>query len=102
MGQLAAALVDAAVHRVEHLQVLFHAGLVGRRRSASAVIYSLADAELVAWCRYLAPRQLTGSTAHDERPAYEFFTRLGGSFVQPVDVSRDIGGKRVDDGRSRS
>jgi DNA-binding transcriptional ArsR family regulator len=45
----------------KHLQVLFRAGLVRRRREASAVIYSLADTELLAWCRYLSSRQLAGS-----------------------------------------
>jgi DNA-binding transcriptional ArsR family regulator len=37
----------------KHLQVLFHAGLVTRERSASAVIYSLADESLLDLCRAL-------------------------------------------------
>ena len=44
----------------KHLQVLFHAGLVERRRSASAVIYSIADAELLDYCRYLGAQHLAG------------------------------------------
>lgn len=45
----------------KHLQVLFHAGLVARRRVASAVIYSLASHDLVTWCDYLGQRELSGS-----------------------------------------
>jgi DNA-binding transcriptional ArsR family regulator len=60
VGQLAASLSVQQSTASKHLQVLFHAGLVHRRRDASAVIYSLADAGLVAWCRYLSARQLTG------------------------------------------
>jgi len=39
--------------------VLFHAGLVERRRAASSVIYSVADDELVEWCRYLGAAHLS-------------------------------------------
>ena len=70
----------AAIHRIEHLQVLFRAGLVGRRRSASAVIYSIAAAELIAWCSYIAHRQLAGSTAHDDAVPCMNFSRAAGSF----------------------
>src|ERR671914_204917 len=42
----------------KHLQVLFHAGLVQRRRAASTVIYSLSSPDLLAWCRYLGTHQL--------------------------------------------
>jgi DNA-binding transcriptional ArsR family regulator len=58
VGQLAASLSMQQSTVSKHLQVLFHAGLVHRRRDASAVIYSVADAELVAWCRYLSAKQL--------------------------------------------
>ena len=67
VGQLAAALSMQQSTASKHLQVLFHAGLVHRRREASAVIYSLADPELVAWCRYLSNKQLTGSARESAR-----------------------------------
>jgi DNA-binding transcriptional ArsR family regulator len=67
VGQLATTLTMQQSTASKHLQVLFHAGLVHRRREASAVIYSLADAELMAWCRYLSRRQLAGTLpAHRE------------------------------------
>jgi DNA-binding transcriptional ArsR family regulator len=53
VGQIAAALESEPSTISKHLQVLFHAGLVERRRSASAVIYSLVDPGLLDWCRYL-------------------------------------------------
>jgi DNA-binding transcriptional ArsR family regulator len=37
-----------------HLQILFNARMVERRREASTVIYSLGRPELIGWCRYLA------------------------------------------------
>lgn len=43
----------------KHLQVLFQAGLVQRRRVASAVIYSVASKELLEWVRFLSARNLT-------------------------------------------
>jgi DNA-binding transcriptional ArsR family regulator len=43
----------------KHLQVLFHAGLVLRRREASTVVYAIADAGLADWCRYLAAMRLS-------------------------------------------
>lgn len=42
----------------KHLQVLFREGLVARRRAASTVIYSIADADLLEWLAYLAGRQI--------------------------------------------
>src|SRR5215210_4563883 len=63
VGQLAAALRMQQSTASKHLQVLFHAGLVQRRRAASTVIYSLADSELLHWCRYLGTRQLGAATA---------------------------------------
>jgi DNA-binding transcriptional ArsR family regulator len=67
VGQLAAALGMQQSTVSKHLQVLFRAGLVGRRRSASAVIYSIAATELIAWCRYLSHRQLAAGATHGAR-----------------------------------
>ncbi len=53
VGQIALTLRLPPSGVSKHLQVLFHAGLVHRRREASAVIYSLADDRLLDWCRYL-------------------------------------------------
>jgi DNA-binding transcriptional ArsR family regulator len=80
VGQLAAALGMQQSTASKHLQVLFRAGLVGRRRSASAVIYSIAADELIAWCRYLAHRQLSGSTAHEAAMPCMNFSRAAGRF----------------------
>lgn len=60
VGQIADALDIQQSSVSKHLQVLFHAGLVQRRRSASAVIYSIASPELLDWVRYLGARQLPG------------------------------------------
>ena len=57
VGSIASA-VSAQQSISKHLQVLFHAGLVERRRAASAVIDSLAFEDLVEWCDYLGRRQL--------------------------------------------
>ena len=58
---LIAAAVDSLQSTVsKHLQVLFHAGLVQRRRSASAVIYTIADTELLEWCRYFGSQHVAG------------------------------------------
>lgn len=67
VGQLASALGMQQSTASKHLQVLFHAGLVHRRREANTVIYSLADPELVAWCRYLSSKQLAGAVRETER-----------------------------------
>jgi DNA-binding transcriptional ArsR family regulator len=40
----------------KHLQVLFHAGLVTRKRSAGTVVYALADRHLIEWCAALGGR----------------------------------------------
>jgi DNA-binding transcriptional ArsR family regulator len=61
VGQIAAALDSQQSSISKHLQVLFHAGLVMRRREASAVIYSLADPEILDWCRYFGTTQLAGA-----------------------------------------
>jgi DNA-binding transcriptional ArsR family regulator len=52
VGQIALTLGLPPSGVSKHLQVLFHAGLVQRRREASAVIYSLAHEGLFEWCRY--------------------------------------------------
>ncbi len=58
VGQIAAASDTRQSTASKHLQVLFHAGLVQRRRDASAVFYWLSSSELLRWCRYLATRRL--------------------------------------------
>src|SRR3954451_14411098 len=58
VGQIAAALGCEPSMISKHLQVLFRAGLVLRRRSASAVIYTIASDDLTRWCRYLATSRL--------------------------------------------
>ena len=58
VGQIATAVDSPPSTVSKHLQVLFHAVLVQRRREASAVIYSVADADVVEWCRYLGGAQL--------------------------------------------
>jgi DNA-binding transcriptional ArsR family regulator len=63
VGQIAEALGSQQSTVSKHLQVLFHAGLVQRRREASAVIYSVSTAELIDWCRYLGARELHRATS---------------------------------------
>jgi DNA-binding transcriptional ArsR family regulator len=58
VGSIASAIAAQQSTVSKHLQVLFHAGLVQRRRAASAVIYSLASDDLIEWCDYLGHRQL--------------------------------------------
>ena len=60
VGVIAAAVDSLQSTVSKHLQVLFHAGLVERRRSASAVIYSIADPELLEFCRYLGSVHAAG------------------------------------------
>ena len=54
VGRIAAALGREPSTVSKHLQVLFREGLIVRRRVASTVIYSIADAHLHDWCLYLA------------------------------------------------
>jgi DNA-binding transcriptional ArsR family regulator len=54
VGRIAMALACESSTISKHLQVLFHAGLVVRRRVATSVIYSLSDAALANFVRYLA------------------------------------------------
>ena len=65
VGQLAAALRMQQSTASKHLQVLFHAGLVLRRRQASTVFYATASSELMSWCRLLATRQLYRAVIDD-------------------------------------
>ena len=58
VGQIAEAAGTQQSTASKHLQVLFHAGLVQRRRAASTVIYSIESPELLDWCRYLSGRNL--------------------------------------------
>lgn len=61
VGQVAAALDCEPSLISKHLQVLFRAGLVLRRRSASAVIYSITSEAVADWCRYLGTVRLAGT-----------------------------------------
>ena len=67
VGVLAARLKGEPSTISKHLQVLFNAKLVVRRREASAVIYSLADRTLVEWCRYLGSADLSAARPHPRR-----------------------------------
>jgi DNA-binding transcriptional ArsR family regulator len=58
VGRIAAVLGVEPSTISKHLQVLFREGLVVRRRSASTVIYSIADRRLHEWCWYLAASEL--------------------------------------------
>jgi ArsR family transcriptional regulator len=60
VGRIAAVLRAEPSSISKHLQVLFREGLVSRRRAGAAVLYTIADADLVAWCRYLSRRQISG------------------------------------------
>jgi DNA-binding transcriptional ArsR family regulator len=53
VGKIAATLALEPSTISKHLQVLYRAGFVERRRSASMVIYSLLDPRVLEWCRYL-------------------------------------------------
>jgi ArsR family transcriptional regulator len=58
VGQIAAAVDTHQSTASKHLQVLYHAGLVQRRRDASAVFYWLTSDEVLRCCRVLASRKL--------------------------------------------
>jgi DNA-binding transcriptional ArsR family regulator len=61
VGQIAEAAGTQQSTASKHLQVLFHAGLVQRRRSAATVIYGLASPRLLDCCRYLGSKTLSYS-----------------------------------------
>src|SRR5437764_7674065 len=58
VGQIAAAADTRQSTASKHLQVLYQAGLVRRRRDASTVFYSLSSAEVLRVCGFLAAREL--------------------------------------------
>jgi DNA-binding transcriptional ArsR family regulator len=56
VGQIAAAAETPQSTASKHLQVLHHAGLVRRRRDASAVFYSLSSPDVLRVCDFLRSR----------------------------------------------
>jgi DNA-binding transcriptional ArsR family regulator len=63
VGQIAAAADTRQSTASKHLQVLYHAGLVQRRRDASVVYYWLTSSEVLRCCRALASRRLDARKA---------------------------------------
>ncbi|HEY0875162.1 MAG TPA: metalloregulator ArsR/SmtB family transcription factor [Vicinamibacterales bacterium] len=57
VGQIAEAVGTQQSTASKHLQVLFHAGLVHRRRSAATVLYRISSRQLFRWLRYLGGRR---------------------------------------------
>jgi DNA-binding transcriptional ArsR family regulator len=57
VGQIAEASATRQSTASKHLQVLFHAGLVQRRRDASAVFYSVSSADVLRVCRLLRSKR---------------------------------------------
>jgi DNA-binding transcriptional ArsR family regulator len=62
VGRIAAAADTRQSTASKHLQVLFHAGLVQRRRDAGAVFYWLSSPDVVRWCRFFASPQIGART----------------------------------------
>src|ERR687895_111418 len=58
VGQIAEAAGTPPSTASKHLQVLFHAGLVQRRRAAATVLYRISSADLLKWLRYLGKRKV--------------------------------------------
>jgi DNA-binding transcriptional ArsR family regulator len=58
VGQIAEAARTQQSTVSKHLQVLFHAGLVQRRRSAATVIYRITSPDVIRWLRYLSKRRI--------------------------------------------
>lgn len=58
VGRIAEAAGTQQSTASKHLQVLFHAGLVERRRSAATVIYRIAAPDLLTLLRYLGKRHI--------------------------------------------
>ena len=57
VGQIAEAAGTRQSTASKHLQVLFRAGLVQRRRSAATVLYRISSRDLLKWLRYLGGRR---------------------------------------------
>ena len=57
VGQIAEAAGTQQSTASKHLQVLFHAGLVHRRRAATTVLYTISSGDLLRWLRYLGGRR---------------------------------------------
>jgi DNA-binding transcriptional ArsR family regulator len=58
VGQIADAAGTQQSTASKHLQVLFHAGLVQRRRAAATVIYSITSTEVLKLLRHLGRRRI--------------------------------------------
>jgi DNA-binding transcriptional ArsR family regulator len=58
VGEIAAAADIRQSTASKHLQVLYQAGLVRRRRDASAVLYSLVSSDVLRVCGVLSSKQL--------------------------------------------
>jgi ArsR family transcriptional regulator len=58
VGQIAERAATRQSTASKHLQVLFHAGLVQRRRDASAVFYWLTSDDVLRCCKFLGSRRL--------------------------------------------
>lgn len=58
VGQIADAAGTQQSTASKHLQVLFHAGLVQRRRAAATVIYRITSPDLLKWLQYLGKRRI--------------------------------------------
>lgn len=63
VGQIADAVGTQPSTASKHLQVLFRAGLVQRRRAAAAVIYRITSPDLPMWLRYLSRRAIAKSVS---------------------------------------
>src|SRR5215207_9513164 len=63
VGQIADAAGIQQSTASKHLQVLFHAGLVQRRRAATTVIYRLTAPDLLKWLRYLGRSRIGRTSA---------------------------------------
>jgi DNA-binding transcriptional ArsR family regulator len=63
VGQIAEAAGTQQSTASKHLQVLFRAGLVQRRRAAATVRYRISSRDVFKWLRYLGGRrEFKGST----------------------------------------
>jgi DNA-binding transcriptional ArsR family regulator len=75
VSQIVSALGADQSNISKHLQVLFHAGLVTRERSASTVTYALAEEGLIDLCRALAGQPPPGRRAARQRAPTESVAR---------------------------